>query len=564
MDSPVETRSRPVLIVGVVASSLLVVWARLDPSLGGDLAAQYAWASFARLHPTSAYDLAWYGGMHPVSYSALSPYVMAFLGVRTTMVLSGIVSAGLLAHLLVRSESVRRPLWPALYGTLALTANAVSGRATFSLGTMFGLAAVTVVVTWPNAPTSGRRAWSRGLLAAALSALAAAASPVAGLFVGIAAGALWLGGRRTRAYVVGLPPLVVVAASAWLFPFSGRQPMHLASAILPVGLVVANLLLLPRSWTTVRIGSALYGCAVIAAWAVPSPVGSNIVRLGLVFGGIPLVALAADRANAHFRMTTRLRRRSGWAMALLALAIGASTIWQVSVATSDAIGSRPDAQASWTITPLAHQLQARGAALGRTEAVPTKNHQEAAALAGYVNLARGWNRQADAERNPLFYGKAPLTASTYRAWLDTWAVHFVVVSTDRPDPAAEDEEALVTGGLPYLHPVWTDRRWTLYRVDAPAPVADPPAEVVRFTAAGLELRLPRAATVLVRIPYSPWLSLVDPRGRRMTIGREGCFSAQPSSAADQGHWLVLHAQEAGTYRIAAPYALPRGTPCVGR
>jgi hypothetical protein len=563
--SLVETRSRPVLVAAVFASLLLVLWARLGAGFGGDLAAQYAWAAFARVHPTSAYDLAWYGGMHPVSYSALSPYVMAVVGVRTTMVLSGTISAGLLAHLLVRSNAVRRPLWPALYGTFALTANAVSGRATFSLGTMFGLAAVTVVATWPSTPRSGLRAYGRVFLAVALSGLATAASPVAGLFVGIVAGALWLCGHQTRAYAIGLPPVVVVAASAWLFPFTGRQPMQVTSVILPIALGLTCVLLLPHSWRTVRIGSGLYVGAVIAAWAVPSPIGSNIVRLGLIFGGVPLVAMAADRAATPVNVPHRLRPRPGWAVALLATAIGVSSIWQVGVATSDAIGSRPEHQGSWTVGSLVHQLETRGAALGRIEAVPTKNHQEAAALAPYVNLARGWNRQADAERNPLFYSDAALTAASYRAWLDTWAVRFVVVSADPPDPAAAaKEQALVTGGLPYLHSVWSDRQWTLYRVDAPVPLADPPAVVAGFTAAGVDLRLPRAATVLVRIPYSPWLSLVDPKGKRISAARDGCLSAQlPSSSGDPaGHWLVLHAPRAGTYRVAAPYSLPRGTACV--
>jgi hypothetical protein len=551
-----------VLVACLVAFLLLTLWARLGAGLGGDLAAQYAWAGFARVYPTSAYDLAWYGGMHPVSYSVLSPYVMALVGVRTTMVLSGTVSAGLLAHLLVSSEAVRRPVWPALYGTVALIANAVSGRTTFGLGTMFGLAAVTVVLTSSSAPRSSLRTPARSGLAAALAGLSTAASPVAGLFLGIVAAALWLGGHRPKALALGLPPVVVVAASAWFFPFSGRQPMDADSVILPVIVGVACVLLLPRAWRTLRIGSALYVGAVIAAWTIPSPIGSNIVRLGLIFGGVPLVAIAADRAAMPVRISERLRSRPAWAAALLTLAIGTSSIWLVSVAGEDAIGSRPEHETSWTVAPLVHQLRARSAALGRTEAVPTKNHQEAAALAPYVNQARGWNRQADAERNPIFYTRGALTAATYRDWLDTWAVNFVVVSADRPDPAAAKEQALIAGGLPYLHRVWSDPQWTLYRVDAPVPLADPPAAVDRFTAAGLELRLPRAASVVVRIPYSPWLSLVDRDGKRISAPGDGCLSAQRRRSTDRaGTWLVLHAPRAGTYRIAAPYSLPRGTSC---
>ena len=55
--------------------------------------------------------------------------------------------------------------------------------------------------------------------------MATAASPVAGLFIGIVAAALWIDRRRGAAYVLGLPPVVVVALSSWLFP-SCPWPSH--------------------------------------------------------------------------------------------------------------------------------------------------------------------------------------------------------------------------------------------------------------------------------------------------------------------------------------------------
>jgi plastocyanin len=109
------------------AAVLHLLWVRFVADAGGDLAAQDAWAAFARSHPGSAYNLAWYGGMYPVSYSAISPYVMAILGVRTTMVLAGTISAAILAYLIIRTGVVRRPLWPALYGAVALTGKVVDG-----------------------------------------------------------------------------------------------------------------------------------------------------------------------------------------------------------------------------------------------------------------------------------------------------------------------------------------------------------------------------------------------------------------------------------------------------
>ena len=82
--------------------------------------------------------------------------------------------------------------------------------------------------------------------------------------------------------------------------------------------------------------------------------------------------------------------------------------------------------------------------------VPAASHREASALAPYVNLARGWNRQADTERNPLFYDDGCSPPRSYRDWLDRWAVHYVVLPTGEPDHAAVQEAALVAGGLPYL------------------------------------------------------------------------------------------------------------------
>src|SRR5690349_1052620 len=146
----VRSPASVVAAAAATAGVLIVLWSWLGAGFGGDLAAQYAWMRFAQGNPNSAYDLAWYGGMHPASYSPLSPYVMALAGVRTTTIVSGAISAGLLALLLTKSPGLRRTWWPAIYGSLALTANAVSGRTTFSLGTMFGLAAVTAAVAWTS------------------------------------------------------------------------------------------------------------------------------------------------------------------------------------------------------------------------------------------------------------------------------------------------------------------------------------------------------------------------------------------------------------------------------
>lgn len=569
----------PVVIAMVAAAALHLLWWGLLASSGGDLAAQDAWAEFARVHPDSAYNLAWYGGMHPVSYSALSPYVMAVLGVRTTMMLAGTVSAGLLALMLVRSRALERPWVPALAGALAFAGNAVSGRVTFGLGLMFGLAAVAVVHVWPARwrTPARRHRWPRGALAAVLSGVATAASPVAGLFVGIVAAALWIDHRRPAAYALGLPPVAVVLLSSWLFPFSGQQPMPLTSTILPLCLAFGVFVLAPSWWRTVRIGSLLYAAGVVAVWAVPSQIGTNMTRLGLLFGGVLLVAVAVrtPRNPLLHRWPSVLHAHRGRVALALAAGIITSSIWQVATAARDVVATRPSDAWTVDIHPLVHQLEARHAERARVEVVPAASHREASALAPYVNLARGWNRQADAERNPVFYTDGLLTKRSYRHWLHRWAVRYVVLSTGEPDHAAITEAALVAGGLPYLHEVWHDDSWRLYEVRSPTPLADPPAVVTRFDAAEVVVSMPRAGSVMVRIPASPWLSLVDEHGQPLpgpaslvpgapVINLYGCLTSvelphRPGQPTDV--WTVLHAPGAGTYRIAAPYKLPRGTTC---
>ena len=79
----VRRADRPDEAAEIVAASADLAW-RPGPRGNTEpgIAAQDAWAEFARDHPGSAYNFAWYGGMHPVSYSVASPYLMAVLGVQ--------------------------------------------------------------------------------------------------------------------------------------------------------------------------------------------------------------------------------------------------------------------------------------------------------------------------------------------------------------------------------------------------------------------------------------------------------------------------------------------------
>ncbi|MEU6143245.1 MFS transporter [Streptomyces sp. NPDC047081] len=555
----------PVLSLTALSGVLHIVWFFTFANSGGDLAAQDAWAEFVGRHPDSAYNLAWYGGMHPVSYSIVSPYLMSVLGVRTTMMLAGTVSAGLLTMILLRSRSVRNPLWASLAGVFAFLCNAASGRVTFGLGTVFALGAVAVVFCWPH--RLRYRRWAKAACAAPLAALATMSSPVAGLFVGLVAVALFLQKRRPGAWALGIAPAVVVALSAWLFPFAGTQPMRFASVILPFLYAVFVFVLVPKEWVTVRLTSAVYGLAVLGVWIVSSQIGSNITRLAMLFAGVALVAA----------LPFQVRRSRRWWLAVVAIA--GFTFWIGFKSVDDVVHTTPTASWARELAPLVNQLQKVGAAKGRVEVVPAASHREASALAPYVNLARGWNRQADMERNPLFYDDT-LNSANYHEWLQRWAVHFVVLPKDEPDgDGGERERELVQRGMPYLKQIWGDANWQLFQVTDPAPLAEPNASVDRAEQGEMTMEVKKAGRVLIRIPYSPWLSIVDAEGKKLKPPQEtqaskhradgepksydnvnGCLM-ETEKDANGDKWTMLIAPKPGTYRLAAPYTLPRGTPC---
>ena len=560
-------RRHPVLLTTAVAAAVHLLWFFFFANSGGDIAAQDAWAEFVGRYPGTAYNLAWYGGMHPVSYSVVSPYLMSVLGVRTTMMVVGTVSSALTALILVRVPAVRNPLACALAGVFAYLCNALSGRVTFGLGMMFALGAVAAVFCWPHRWRYKR--WAKAVVAAPLAGLATAGSPVAGLFLGVVAAALFLNKRRPGAYALGLAPVAVVVLSAWLFPFSGTQPMALGTLSLPFLYSVFVFFLVPRDWHTVRTAAAVYGAGTLLTYVVDSQIGSNVSRMAMLFAGVVLLAALPYTAP-------RTRR---W-YALIVVFAGLN-FWIGFKGVDDIVRTAPAASWNRELAPLVNQLQKVGAERGRVEVVPASSHREASALAPYVNLARGWNRQADMKRNPLFYDDT-LDPVNYREWLDRWAVHYVVLPTGMPDSGGEQEAALVEKGQPYLKAVWSDANWKLFRVLDPVPLADPPATVERAGDDELTIRVQTAGRVLIRIPYSRWLAVVDDEGKSVERPQETeeskKRSAEDSEApkdftnahgclikveedGDGDEWTELLAPRAGVYRLAAPYQLQPGTPC---
>ncbi|MFJ9040353.1 hypothetical protein ACIRF8_27700 [Streptomyces sp. NPDC102406] len=532
------------LLVTACAVPLYGLWWAVFATGGGDLAAQVAWAEFARQYPGYAYNLFWYGGLHTANYSVISPYVMAAIGVVPMTLLSGLASSWFAGALMLHSK-LRRPLAPALVAAFCLWCQVVSGRSTFMLGVTFGLAAVVVLVGGQgDLGAQGRQGGLRVAASALCATVSTMASPVAGLFLVVVGAACLLTRDWRRAASLLAPPVVVVAVTTWLFPFKGVQPMPFGRIWPPVLLCAVILLTAPRAWRLLRWGAAVYALGVVLTFFVTSPIGTNVERLTELAAPASLLAIAAywshraaDGSPTGGPFTPRRLR----AVCVLALAL--SLTWLSGKTIAD-IGANTKVPA-WAVqtSGVVNELKRLGASRTRVEVVPARDHREAAILAPYINMARGWNRQADVERGPLFYDghggtdvpEGSFTSASYRAWLDHWAVGFVVLPKGAPDGPAKLEHALVMSEPPYLKRVWHDANWQIYRVRDAVPLVDPPASVASSDGANLIVSMPKAGTVTVRIAYSPWL-----------WADTGCL-------APSGEFTRLTVKAPGTVRISSAY-----------
>ncbi|MGQ4390370.1 glycosyltransferase family 87 protein [Streptomyces sp. SAS_270] len=506
-------RHRVPLLATLPMLVLYAVWWACLATGGGDLAAQEAWAEFTAQNGGSAYNLSWYGGMHTANYSLLSPYLMAAVGVRTVTVVSGIAATWLAAVLITRT-GIRRPLGPALLAAFALWCNVASGRTTFALGVVLGLAACLLLARE-----------RRLVLAGAYAALATMASPVAGLFLAVMGAAFLLVRDWRRALALLVPPAAVVATTTLLFPFTGEQLMPADRIWAPASLGLAVAVLAPRGWRVARRSGAVYAAGTVLVYLIPSPIGTNIERLAALFAPAALLAALLS--------TPRPARRSrGLLIAALVFSVG----WVGVKTISDLRVSA--AVPAWAADThgVVRALDGLGADRTRVEAVPARDHREATALAPHVSLARGWNRQLDMERDRLFYD-GTFSATTYRTWLDRWAVGYVVLPLAEPDGYAEDEARLVREHRPdWLEPVWQDAHWRVYRVRNAVPLVSAPASVVRTTSAEVDVHVPASGSATLRVAYSPWLRVDG-----------GCL-------APDGEFTRLTVARPGAYRIGSQYA----------
>jgi hypothetical protein len=468
---------RPAAIALALGVPLTAAYLAVSPPAGDLAAATYRSDLFARVG-FAARDTGWYAahGHWLPGYSLLSPALGALLGVRALLALSALVACVLFAMLAERAFD--RPGARAAAGSFALgvCVSLLSGRVPYGLGFAMGLAAVLALVHSLPPSRAGdrtreqaRRGTVGAALALALGALAGLASPVAGALLALVAIAAAIGallarprtsvhaGRFAALAACALAPVLALALA---YPDGGYEPFA-ASAFWPALAGVASIaLLLPRgplperTWLAARVGAGLYALALIAAYAIRTPMGGNAARLGALLAA-PLLAGVLWQRHRPL---------------LFALA-PALLYWQLATPIRDyaAIADDPSVTASY-YAPLRAELRRLdpGAAPGGgrviVEVPMTKAHWEAAFLAGHdgIELARGWERQLDTRYAAIFYRPA-LSASAYRAWLAANRVRYVALPDAPLDRAGSQEGALVARGLPYMRELWRSEHWRVYR-----------------------------------------------------------------------------------------------------
>src|SRR4051812_47042269 len=134
----------PPTAVATLCAVTFAVLVELAPVVGGDLAAQQWWASWASTSG-SPVDLGWYGGVPAASYSLLSPWAGALLGLPLAGILGTVLGAASTTVLLGRLGP-GRARWTAAGVASAATwaANEWTGRTTFGLGAALGCLALVV------------------------------------------------------------------------------------------------------------------------------------------------------------------------------------------------------------------------------------------------------------------------------------------------------------------------------------------------------------------------------------------------------------------------------------
>ncbi len=488
---------RPALIA--TAAACLLAWGfLLLPPMNTDLAAQLARADFASKYPVSIIDFRWFGGTVEYGYTLWASALMAQVGTKVTGAIAAVIGTWYTSRLLNRLRPAR-PVLGGLAAAVTQVANVVEGRITFACGLACGLVAVTLFTT-----TRTPR-WLAVPLAVLFSLLCGGASPVAGLLLWVAGGVALLLRRPVAAAVLILPSALSVAVISVLFGDGGHQPFTFLDCLKSLTALAIVLATVPRRCRPIRLGAGLGMILLVAAFALPTPVGSNATRLGLLF------ALPVAASFVHWRTRT-----------LTVLALLAILALQLPVSPGTVASTGRVSGYSAYYNAVIEGIRSRGPLTGRVEVPELAGHWDSVYLARGVPLARGWLRQTDVRLNDAVFYKQKPTAQSYRKFLTDNAVQYVAVPDAELTRYGRNELALISTNLPYLNPIWRNAHWTLYQVQDFAALVDPPARVLSQQPDAIVVAVPGGSSVRVRLRWYRWLGM-ESQDKRACIKQDGLY-----------------------------------------
>jgi hypothetical protein len=514
--------SRQSWLLTLFASVFVVTFARVGP----DWPAQEFRSGIARNIGLRAWNDAWYSGHALPGYSVLYPPLAALLGAGLTGLLAATACAWAGSRLATSASRrvINRRCAIAANVAMAVTVlcNLLIGQVPFLLGAAFGLFAILAL-------RADRPRWT-----VVFAAVCSLASPLSGFFLLLAAVGFW----REKGWRTALPLLAAASGSiiaALVGGTEGTFPFDVYSRIGLLAFTALALVLLPRSMRGLRGFVLANGVAAAALASFPNAIGGNLVRLAaLISAPLALWVLAVDESPPW-----RLRRLR---IGLFAVSVVSAVVWQAGPAISAVARSAGDRSSSaGYYSGLLGFLATQDATTGRLEIPFTREHWEAAYVAPHFPLARGWERQLDVQYDEVLYH--PLTAASYRAWLGSSAVDLVAIPDAPLDYGGVAERTLLARPPAYLHVVYRDPHWTVYRVANATPMltgAD--AKLVKLGASSFTVRFARPGTAVIRLHASSlwrpdsttscidtsndgWLHLRDARAGTITVKAEVTLSA---------------------------------------
>jgi hypothetical protein len=446
--------AREAMLSTAVAASLaaFLLWATPP---GIDWAAHAYQRTFLLQHGFQIWNNFWYAGRYSfITYSLIYYPLAALLGIKV-LALASISSAAMAFSIVLYRQWGRDSrvssrtfavLWVGIIGAAAFP---------FALAVSFALLAI-----WSL--QEGRR--GRFALCAILTL---AASPLAFMLLMIVMAGVVLSRRSIRN--VGVPIAIVAACCVGelllfrLFGDGGRFPFKTLQLLPGIGFAAVGLLV-TRGVTTAKPLRGLfwiYLIAVLAAYVVPSSVGSNIERIRYCALPLALIAVA-------------LR---GWRpLWMVVPVIALAAVWNATPIVASFARANTDPEASpayWQ--PAIDYLHPHLSPSYRVEVVDTAEHWSAAYLpdAG-IPIVRGWYRQSDFPQNQLLYAPK-LAVAQYEAWLQRMAVRYVVLADAPPDYSSRAEAALILSGRTHLKLVYWNAHLLVYELPAAKPLIVGPA-----------------------------------------------------------------------------------------